>query len=105
MSKITALKTSKRTSQQISMFLDGKFAISMDTETAVKKGLEVGQELPVERLAELVRNLSLSRCLNAAYRYLSYRPRSEAEMKERLHHRGFEDSQIEIVINKSRKII
>ena len=103
MSKITALKTNKRTDKQVSMFLDGKFAISLDTEVAVKEGLKIGQELSADQIEVLVKNLGLAHCLNAAYRYLSYRPRSEAEMKERFHRRGFEDSQIEIVINKLKE--
>ena len=103
MSRITALKTSKRTEKQVNMFLDGKFAISVDTEVAVKKGLKIGQELSDDQIKGLAEDVSLARCLNTAYRFLSYRPRSEAEMKDRLHRRGFEDSQIEIVINKLKE--
>jgi regulatory protein len=103
MSRITALKTSKRTEKQVNMFLDGKFAISVDTEVAVNKGLKIGQELSDDQIKGLTEDVSVARCLNAAYRFLSYRPRSEAEMKDRLHRRGFVDSQIEIVINKLKE--
>jgi regulatory protein len=103
MSRITALKTSKRTEKQVNMFLDGKFAISVDTEVAVNKRLKIGQELSDDQIKGLTEDVSLARCLNAAYRFLSYRPRSEAEMKDRLHRRGFENSQIEIVINKLKE--
>ncbi|MCX6003191.1 MAG: RecX family transcriptional regulator [Chloroflexi bacterium] len=103
MSKITALRTNKRTDKRVSLFLDGKFAISLDAEAAVKEGLKIGQELSDNQLEVLVRNTGLGSCLNVAYRYLSYRPRSEAEMRERLQHRNFEDSQIEIVINKLKE--
>ena len=85
------------------MFLDGKFAMSLDIEFAAKEGLMIGQELSDDRIKVLVKNLSLARCLNTAYRYLSYRPRSEAELKQRLHSRGFEDSQIELAINKLKE--
>jgi regulatory protein len=85
------------------MFLDGKFTVSLDTEVAVKEGLKIGQELSDDQIKILMGNISLTRCLNTAYRYLSYRPRSEAEMKGRLHQRGFADSQIEIVINKLKE--
>ncbi len=34
-------------------------------------------------------------CLDAAYRYLSYRPRSEFELKAHLRGRGFNDSSIQ----------
>jgi len=33
--------------------------------------------------------------VDAAYRYLNYRPRSEAEIKHRLHQRGFDTEVIE----------
>jgi regulatory protein len=103
MSKITALKANKRTDKQLNMFLDGKFTISVDTEVAVKEGLKIGQEVSNDLLRDLTEDVSLNRCLNTAYRFLSYRPRSEAEMTDRLHRRGFEDSQIEIVINKLKE--
>ena len=103
MSKITALKTNKRTDKQVGMFLDGKFVISLDTEVAAKEGLKIGQDLSDDQIKILMKNIGFTRCLNTAYRYLSYRPRSEAEMKGHLHQRGFADSQIEIVINKLKE--
>lgn len=103
MSKITALRSNKRTDKRVSLFLDGKFAMSMDAEVVVKEGLKIGQEMPDDRLKTLTKNAGLSSCFNTAYRYLGYRPRSAAEMRERLQHRNFEDSQIEIVINKLKE--
>jgi regulatory protein len=37
-------------------------------------------------------------CLDAAFRYLSYRPRSEFELKMHLRKRGFNDSSIQDVL-------
>jgi len=42
-------------------------------------------------------------CLDAAYRYLSYRPRSEGEMKQRLLKRGFDTEVIERTIEKLKE--
>ena len=53
MGKITALKANKRTDKKLNMFLDCKFAISVDTEVAVKEGLKIGQELSDEQLKDL----------------------------------------------------
>ena len=103
MGKITALKTNKRTGRQVNLYLDGKFAVKLDTELAVKNGLKVGEEITDGRIKELTEDVGLARGLNLAYRFLSYRPRSEAEMKDRLHRRGFEDSKIEIIINKLKE--
>ncbi len=43
---------------------------------------------------------SLQDCLNAAYYYLSYRPRSEAEIRQWLHRRGFASEVAEQAIAK-----
>src|SRR5208283_492666 len=103
MGKITALKKNKRTNRQVNMFLDGKFTVSLDAAVAVKEGLKIGEEISDDRIKDLTESVGLARGLNTAYRFLSYRPRSEAEMKERLHQRGFEDSEIEIIINKLKE--
>ena len=46
---------------------------------------------------------ALQRCLDAAYRYLSYRPRSEAEIKQRLRQRGFDGNVVEKTIAKLKE--
>ncbi len=46
---------------------------------------------------------SLQDCLDAAYRYLSYRPRSEAEIRQWLHLRGFGNEVAEKAIAKLRE--
>lgn len=42
-------------------------------------------------------------CLDSAFRYLSYRPRSELEIRIRLGKRGFDDSSIEKVLLNLRE--
>ena len=46
---------------------------------------------------------SLQDCLNAAYRYLSYRPRSEGEIRQGLRKRGFANEVAEKTIAKLRE--
>lgn len=46
---------------------------------------------------------SLQDCLNAVYRYLSYRPRSEGEIKQWLRRRGFAGETAETVMAKLRE--
>ncbi|MFC1944572.1 regulatory protein RecX [Chloroflexota bacterium] len=43
-----------------------------------------------------------SRCINAALRYLSYRPRSEAELRARLFAHGFGAGVVEEVLSRLR---
>lgn len=100
MNTITALRDGKRTKDQVNLFLDGKFAFSLEKDKAIKEGLKVGMEISDNRLGELVSSLRFARCLNTAYRYLGYRPRSEAELRERLQRRGFPKEHIERTIEK-----
>ena len=46
---------------------------------------------------------SLPGCLDAAYHYLSYRPRSEGEIRQWLRKRGFVDEVTEAAIAKLRE--
>jgi regulatory protein len=46
---------------------------------------------------------SLQDCLDAAYYYLSYRPRSEGEIRQWLHKRGFANEVAEKAIAKLRE--
>ena len=46
---------------------------------------------------------SLQDCLNAVYRYLSYRPRSEGEIRQWLRRRGFAGETTETVMARLRE--
>jgi len=92
MRKITALRVGRGRRKRVSVSLDSRFAFSLEADVAVKEGLRVGQELSAGQIEALDRSDHFHRCLNAAVHYLSYRPRSEFELRERLHQRGFDDS-------------
>jgi regulatory protein len=100
MSKITGLKKSKGREKRIEVFLDGKPALNLLAEVASQERLKVGQELNEICLETLAFMDRFQRCFNAAVRYLSYRPRSEAEIRQRLQRHGFDDACIEKVIVK-----
>jgi regulatory protein len=100
--KITAIRTGKVREKRVNVFLDGKFAFSLEAEVAVRERLQVEQELSASQIEALARSDHFHRCFNAAAHYLSYRPRSESELRERLHRRGFDDS-IEAVIAKLKE--
>ncbi len=103
MSKITAIRVGRGRGKRVNMFLDGKVAFSLEAEVVVKEGLQVGQELSVDQIEALAGSDCFHRCLRAAVRYLSYRPRSESEIRERLHQRGFDGDSVEAVIAKLKK--
>lgn len=103
MGNITDLRYGKGREKRVKLFLDGRPTLVLQVETALKKGLEVGQELSGKQLEELAQSDSLVRCLGVASRYLSYRPRSESELRTQLHRRGFNDDVIEATLTKLRE--
>ncbi len=103
MKKITALRVGRGRGKRVNMFLDGKFAFSLEAEVAAKEGLQVELVLSAEQIEALTRSDSFQRCLNAAVHYLSYRPRSEAELRKRLHQRGFDGDNVEAIIARLKE--
>ena len=100
MSKITKLTAGKRPRKRVNVFLDGKFAFSLLAEVAVKEGLRVGHELSAKQIEALAKADHYHRCLNAAIRYLGTRPRSEAEVRQRLQQHGFDSDCTERVLTR-----
>ena len=103
MSKITKMTPGRSREKRINIFLDGKFAFSLLAEVALKEGLQVGQELSVNEVEALTKSDQYHRCLNAAIRYLGYRPRSKAEVRQRLQRRGFDNDCTEKVLAKLKE--
>ena len=103
MSKITALRTGRGRGKRVNIFLNGKFAFSLEAEVVAKEGLQTEQMLSAERIEALARSEHFHRCLNAAIHYLSHRPRSESELQQRLCQRGFDDETQEVVISKLKE--
>jgi regulatory protein len=98
MSEITKMTIGRSRGKRVNVFLDGKFTFSLLAEVAVKEGLHVGQELSASRIKALAGSDHYHRCLNTALRYLSYRPRSEAEIRQRLQRHGFDSDCTEKVL-------
>ncbi|HUW24419.1 MAG TPA: RecX family transcriptional regulator [Patescibacteria group bacterium] len=80
---ITAIKPQKK-KEKFNIFLDGKFAFSLPSETLVKEGLHADQEISRERVEELIKESELGSIFDKVLKFLSFRPRSEFEINEYL---------------------
>jgi regulatory protein len=97
MKKVTAIRRGQR-GKRVNIFLDDRFAFSLEAEVVLKEGLKTEQALSEDEIEALVRADRFQRCLNAALNYLDYRPRSQAELTERLHRRGFDGDSVAAVL-------
>lgn len=96
MRKITALDPQKHNKERLNVYLDGEFAFGLAVEAAV--GLAVGDTLSEERVAALQDEDAFARAKERAMRYLSYRPRSVAEVRRNLMRKEVDEAHIERVI-------
>lgn len=102
---ITAIKAGKNPRlQRSNLFLDGKFAFSLDNQLVLKERLKVGAELSAEQVKALGGADQYQRCLNSALRFLAYRPRSEGETRERLKKKGYSGEDIEKTVARLREL-
>lgn len=95
MSKITRLVKGKSREKRVKVYLDGRYASTLLAEVVLKEGLKVGLELSSDQIETLTGKDRYQRSLNAAVRLLGYRPRSEAEIKQRLQRHGFDNDSTE----------
>src|SRR4030042_6842993 len=103
MSEITGLKAAKTREKRVNVFLDGKLSLRLLAEVALKEGLKIGQELSESQLEALAGLDRFQRCHNAAIRFLGYRQRSEAEVRQRLLRGRFDSNCIEKTIARLKK--
>ncbi len=103
--RITALELQRKKSNRINIFLDGKFAFSLNDIVAA--WLKVGDELSDEKINSLKDKDSIERGLQSALHFLSYRNRSEHEIRKNLLHKGFLSGEIEKILQamKDRELI
>ena len=97
MKKVTAIRSGKR-GKRVNVYLNEKFAFSLEAEVAVKEGLRTERALSEDEIEALKKADLFQRCLTAAVHFLSYRPRSEAELRQRLNRRGFDGDNVAAVL-------
>lgn len=94
--RITALKVQKRNQQRVNVHIDGRFAFGLAAIEAMQ--LKVGQLLSAAEIARLKERDQVEVAYNNALNFLSYRPRSVAEVHRRLSKKQFDGQVIDEVI-------
>jgi regulatory protein len=96
--KITALQAQKRNRERLNVYLDGQYAFSLALGAAV--GLHVGKFLSAEEIARLQTQDEYEKAKESALRFIGYRPRSIAEVRQNLRGKGVDDTIIEQVVTR-----
>ncbi len=105
--KITALREEGRNKGKFRLYLDGRPVLKLEAEVVAEERLSVSRELTEPDINRLLVLNEYQRCLKAALHYLSFRPRSEFEVRTRLRQRGFDSQNIDSAVTrlKEQKLI
>jgi regulatory protein len=99
--KVTALKQQSRNKNRVNVYLDDQFAFGLAKIEAVR--LRIGQELTQADLARLKAADGVEQAHERALRFLGVRPRSEAEVRQRLRQQGVDEAILEEVLERLRR--
>ena len=79
---ITAIEPRRKSLSAI--YIDGEFALKLDTETVLSERLKAGIEIDDDRLLELIKISDARRAKEKALWLISYRDHSEGELRQKL---------------------
>jgi regulatory protein len=101
MRKITAIEVQKRSPNRVNIYLDGEFAFGL--ARIVAAWLRTGQELSEEKIEQLQAEEARERAFQQALLFLSYRSRSESEIRQNLRKHEFPEPVIETTLERLRE--
>lgn len=98
MGTITAITRQKRNKERVNIFIDGQYAFSLAEITAA--WLKTGQQLTANDIAKLDADDAIEQAKQSAYQFMSYRPRSTAEVRQNLLKKEYDEAVVEQVLTR-----
>ena len=100
--EITGLPVQQRNKERANLYLDGAYAFSITVLEAAR--LKVGQRLSDAEVAQLRERADADKAYERALRFLTYRPRSEAEVTKYLASKGVEQEAQRDIMSRLRRL-
>jgi regulatory protein len=97
--RITKIETQKRRPGRHNIYVDDRFFLGVSAETLLRLSLRTGDELSPHQSEAIRRAEELFSARQTALRYLSTRPRTEREIRDKLREKEFGDDEIISTIN------
>lgn len=102
--KITQIVFQKKRKNRCSIFLDDEFAFGLNEDVVFQFGLKKGDVLTEKQISDILHAEEKKTAKERALNFLSYRDRSEKEMRTKLRQLGFEDGIIENTIDDLKRL-
>lgn len=100
---ITKIEAQKKNPRRRSVFVDGKFAFGVDEEVVSKLRLKEKESLSEQKIKKIFIQKNENEAKEVALRFLSFRRRTEKEVKEKLQKKGFDEQTIKRTIEKLKE--
>jgi regulatory protein len=101
--KVTAVIRKGR-SRNVDIYVEGELAITLERSFAEERGINRGREVTLRELGVLEYEDSRRRCLASAVMLLSFRARSERELRDRLRRKGFAKAPVDEALQRLREL-
>lgn len=100
---ITEISPQKKKGR-VNLFIDGEFFCGLFKETALRGNLKIGQKISQKELEKILEEDQYIKALETSQRFLSFRPRSEKEVENKLKEKGFHPQIIKKTLKHLKKI-
>jgi regulatory protein len=95
---ITALTVQKRNNSRCSVFLDGEFAFGCTIDTVERFALRKGMTLTDDLRRDLEAHDGLIRVKQAAYVFVSFKPRTRKQVRQKMLDKGFTPEEADYAV-------
>ncbi len=98
--KITSISQQQTRKDRYSISVDGEYRFSLSEGQLSDSGLRSGDEVGQEQMDEFIRQSELGKALDKAYRFLSYRSRSQREVAIHLRGKNYDPTMVDEAIGQ-----
>jgi regulatory protein len=97
---ITAIEVQQKRKDRVNVYIDDRYAFSLNVMVAERAGLKKGLVLTAQDIANLSGDDAYQKALDSALNFLSFRPRSEKELRQNLYRKKITPDLIDRVIER-----
>ncbi|KUP09693.1 hypothetical protein Q73_02100 [Bacillus coahuilensis m2-6] len=104
MGMISKITTQKRNTERYNLFINGKYAFSVDESVLTRFQLRKGLEIDEEDIHKIQQQDDIRKAINVAVHYLSFRMRSFKEIHDHLKEKEYEEVVIASAMEKIQEL-
>lgn len=96
--KVTDITQQKHNKERVSVFVDDKYAFSLDEVDAVRLKIKIGMELSEKDIEKCCMESNLSKAMKKAFNILSVKPMTCRELKKKLAEKGYDEAVTSVAV-------